>query len=134
MAGRRNKHAFAPSSTHSVTSDNMSAPAQTEQADRFVSIAPLLKRFSPAAANRNVTASEIALAVSHIFTNSLSADHAKELLIALHLTGWEQRPDVLAKCAEEMRDAAAKVDKNALRQVVRKRGRREGAYRGGLVR
>ncbi|KAI9840036.1 MAG: hypothetical protein M1819_000228 [Sarea resinae] len=99
---------------------------------QHVSITPLLKRLWPSPGEANVGADEIALAISHIFTDQLSPVQTGALLTALHFTGWDRRPDVIAKCAAAMREAAAPVDKRALRAVVRKRGRREGSYRGGL--
>lgn len=99
-----------------------------------ISIKPLLERLWPYPEKANVTADEIALAISHIFTNQLSPEQMTALLTALHFTGLDRRADVIAKCAAAMRDAAAPVDEAKLREVMRKRGRREGGYRGGLVR
>jgi len=99
----------------------------------IVSITPLLKRLWPSPGDADVTASEIALAISHIFTNSLTPVQTGALLTALHFTGWDRRADVIANCAEVMRDAAAQVDRVALKEIVKTRGRKEGNYRGGLV-
>jgi anthranilate phosphoribosyltransferase len=104
-----------------------------EKQEDLVSITPLLKRLWPAPAKESVTASEIAAAISHIFTNSLSSVQTGALLTALHFTGLDRQADVLSKCAQAMRAAAAQVDHKALRDVVSKRGKKEGAYRGGLV-
>src|SRR5579862_5902088 len=98
-----------------------------------ISITPLLRRLWPNPAEANVTASEIALAISHIFTDQLSSVQTGALLTALHFTGWDRKADVIAACAEAMRDAAWSVDENALRDVVKRQGRKEGGYRGGLV-
>jgi anthranilate phosphoribosyltransferase len=101
--------------------------------EEVVSITPLLKRLWPSPGEADVTASEIALAISHIFTNSLTPVQAGALLTALHFTGWDRRADVIASCAETMRDAAAQVDRAALQAVIKSKGRKEGSYRGGLV-
>jgi anthranilate phosphoribosyltransferase len=98
-----------------------------------ISITPLLKRLWPNPAEENVTASEIALAISHIFTDQLSSVQTGALLTALHFTGWDRKADVIAACAQAMRDAAWSVDTDALKEVVKRRGRREGGYLGGLV-
>ena len=101
-----------------------------------VSITPLLKRLwpdLPVPDAEPVTASEIALAISHIFTNSLSPVQCGALLTALHFKERDRQADVLFKCAAEMRNAAVPVDKKALRDVLRKNARKEGTYRGGLV-
>jgi anthranilate phosphoribosyltransferase len=99
-----------------------------------VSITPLLKRLWPSPGEANVSASEIAYAISHIFTDSLSPVQTGALLTCLHFTGWDRRADVIAKCAEVMRDAAAPIDLEKLREVIKAHGRAEGAYKGGLVR
>jgi anthranilate phosphoribosyltransferase len=108
----------------------MSAAADSEE---VVSITPLLKRIWPSPAKENVTANEIASAISLIFTNRLTPVQTGALLTALHFTGLDRQPDVLSKCAQAMRNASSQIDKKALREVVLKRGRREGGYRGGLV-
>jgi anthranilate phosphoribosyltransferase len=108
----------------------MAEPAEQE---RVVSITPLLKRIWPSPAKENVTTDEIALAISHIFTNSLTPVQTGALLTALHFTGLDRQPDVLSKCAQAMRNASSQIDKKALREVVSKRGRKEGGYKGGLV-
>ncbi|KAK0353617.1 anthranilate phosphoribosyltransferase [Friedmanniomyces endolithicus] len=97
-----------------------------------VSIAPLLKRLSTLNSARQVSAHEIAAAVALVFTNSISPVHFALLLWALHTTGQDHSPEVLAACAASMRGAAAQVDTAALRQVVRQKAKAEGAYRGGL--
>jgi anthranilate phosphoribosyltransferase len=98
-----------------------------------ISITPLLRRLWPNPAEANVTASEIALAISHIFTDQLSSVQTGALLTALHFTGWDRKADIIAACAQAMRDAAWSVDEDALRDTVKRRGRKEGSYRGGLV-
>jgi anthranilate phosphoribosyltransferase len=99
-----------------------------------VVITPLLKRLWPVTSAQGVSAAEIADAISHIFTDSLTPVQTGSLLTALHFTGLDRRPDVLAASAAAMRSAAAKVDHDALEQVLSRRGKREGSYKGGLVR
>jgi len=99
-----------------------------------VSITPLLKRLWPSPAKENVTASEIAGDIYHIFTNSLTPVQTGALLTALHFTGLDREAEVLSKCSLAMRNAAEQVDRASLLEVVRKKGRKEGQYRGGLVR
>jgi anthranilate phosphoribosyltransferase len=97
------------------------------------SITSLLKRLWPDHAKENVTAAEIAEALSHIFTDSLTPVQTGALLTALHFTGLDRDPTVLALCAQAMRDAAAKIDQPTLLKVVESRGKKEGDYNGGLV-
>lgn len=104
-----------------------------ERSESTVLITPLLKRLWPPSPNDPVTASEIAGAISHIFTNSLTAVQTGALLTALHFTGLDTKAEVLSKCSQAMRNASASIDKKAIRDIIRKRGRKEGSYRGGLV-
>ncbi|TVY38993.1 Anthranilate phosphoribosyltransferase [Lachnellula subtilissima] len=97
-----------------------------------ISITPLLRRLWPSPGDNNVTAEEIALAISHIFTDQLSPVQTGALLTCLHFTGWDRRADVIAKCAEAMRQAATQIDRKRLESVVKARGRPEGDYKGGL--
>lgn len=106
----------------------------TVEGGKQVLITALLKRLWPTPNAFEVSAVEIAAAVSHIFTNSLSPVQTGALLTALHFTGKDREADVLAKCAQAMRQAAAQIDHHELREVVQRRGRKEGAYDGGLVR
>jgi len=98
-----------------------------------ISITPLLRRLWPSPGENNVTAEEVALAISHIFTDQLSPVQTGALLTCLHFTGWDRRPDVIAKCAEAMREAASHIDRDELARVVKTRGKPEGDYQGGLV-
>lgn len=102
-------------------------------APQKISITPLLTRLWPSPSEANVTAEEIALAISHIFTDQLSPVQTGALLTCLHFTGWDRRADVLAKCSESMREAAATIDKEALLRVAKARGKPTGQYEGGLV-
>lgn len=98
-----------------------------------ISITPLLRRLWPSPGDNNVTAEEIALAISHIFTDQLSPVQTGALLTCLHFTGWDRRADVIAKCAQAIRDAGSPIDRKRLDSVVQARGRPEGEYKGGLV-
>ena len=102
-------------------------------APQIISITPLLRRLWPSPGENNVTAEEIALAISHIFTDQLSPVQTGALLTCLHFTGWDRRADVIAKCAEVMRNAASQIDRKELERAVKAHGRSEGDYRGGLV-
>lgn len=102
-------------------------------AEQLISITPLLRRLWPSPAEQNVTASEIAVAISHIFDNRLSPVQIGALLTALHFTGWDRRADVIAQCAAAMRKAACPVDLNLLRDTIKRRDLGEGMYNGGLV-
>lgn len=106
---------------------------EKEMSSPKVSITPLLKRLWPSPADTNVTADEIALAISHIFEDGLSPVQTGALLTALHFTGWDRRADVIARCAQVMRDAAAQVDMTTLVSGIRKRNLGRGKYHGGLV-
>ncbi|KAI9840524.1 MAG: anthranilate phosphoribosyltransferase [Thelocarpon superellum] len=103
-------------------------PSQTPK----ISITPLLKRLWPKSQPPHVTADEIALAVSHIFSDQLSLVQTGALLTALHFAEWDLQADVIAKCAQAMRAAAVPVDLEALDEMVRERRRERGGYRGGL--
>lgn len=104
-----------------------------DTAPQYISITPLLKRLWPSPAENNVMVDEIAKAISHIFTDQLSPVQTGALLTCLHFTGWDRRADIIAKCAEVMREAAAPIDTEELDKVVKARGRPEGDYHGGLV-
>ncbi|KAI7046848.1 hypothetical protein KC352_g46122, partial [Hortaea werneckii] len=81
---------------------------------------------------RQIKAEEIAAAVALIFTNSVSPVQFALLLWALHTTGQDYSPQVLAASASSMRGAAVHADTNALIDVIKRKGKVEGAYRGGL--
>ncbi|KAI2472665.1 anthranilate phosphoribosyltransferase [Annulohypoxylon bovei var. microspora] len=98
----------------------------------FVDIRPLLQRLWPDPAKENVTAKEIADALSLIFVNKLSPVQTGSLLTALHFTGWDRRADVLAEASAAMRSHAASIDFAGFESVIAKRRRPEGKYNGGL--
>lgn len=100
----------------------------------YVSIGPLLKRLSTVESTKSVRAEEVAAALALVFNNSISPVQFALLLWALHTMEGDHHPKVLSACANVMREAAAQVDRTKLSEVVRRRGRREGSYEGGLVR
>ncbi|KAK3323676.1 anthranilate phosphoribosyltransferase-like protein [Cercophora scortea] len=104
------------------------APAPLPKVD----LKPLLARLWPLGHANPVTADEIAEAISYFFTNQVSDVQAGSLLMCLHFTGLDRRADVLAKTAAAMLKSAAQIDSDQLRSVVEARGRKEGAYEGGL--
>lgn len=108
--------------------DNSSDP----HGNAKVSILSLLKRLWPDPEGDGVTAIEIANAVSHIFTDSLTQVQAGALLTCLHFTGWDRRADVLSRCSQVMRDAAAQPDRKAIADVIEKQSIAHGSYAGGL--
>ncbi|ETI22424.1 anthranilate phosphoribosyltransferase [Cladophialophora carrionii CBS 160.54] len=105
----------------------------TSPPPKYVSIAPLLKLLSnPPPRDNTVKAEDIALAFSRTFENELNPTQLAALLTLLHSTGKDRHPDVVARCAQAMRDAAVQADKRKLREVVRKKAKTQGSYRGGL--
>lgn len=104
-------------------------PQIPSKGPQIVSIAILLKELE---STSPVSPDEIATALSRIYDNALSSVECEDLLSILSVSKREREPLVLAKCAQRMREAAAQIDRKALRKIVRKRGRREGSYRGGL--
>ncbi|RKF61749.1 Anthranilate phosphoribosyltransferase [Erysiphe neolycopersici] len=102
---------------------------------QIISITALLQRMWPSPSDGNVTAAEIAQALSYLFDNQLSPVQAGALLTCLHFTKWELRADVLAACALSMRDASLKVDHESLSTVVSGKHKirdTNNQYRGGL--
>jgi anthranilate phosphoribosyltransferase len=123
------KASFRP---HSSIMSSSTQP-QPQAATRHVSIAPLLKSLSnPPPRENSVKAEDIALAFSRTFENELNHTQLAALLTLLHSTGKDRHPDVIAKCAQAMRDAAVQVDDKRLKEVVAKRRKVLGGYRGGL--
>jgi anthranilate phosphoribosyltransferase len=98
-----------------------------------VSISDLLKRLSTVESTRNVKAEEVAAALALVFTDALSPVQFGLLLWALHVSEGDHHPKVLTACAKVMREAAAQVDEVQLIDVIKRRGRPEGGYMGGLV-
>jgi anthranilate phosphoribosyltransferase len=96
-----------------------------------VDLKPLLTKLWPI--NNDVTADDIAEAISHFFTNQVTEAQTAALLMALHFTKLDFRADVLQKTARVMLNAAEDIPVEELNAVLAKRGRREGAYNGGLV-
>ena len=107
---------------------------KTGEGDEKISITPLLKRLWHESPGTAPNADEIAAALSLIFTNSLSEVQTGALLTCLHFTDRDRQADVLTKCSKAMRDFATEINIGVLQKVLEERGRREGGYRGGLVR
>lgn len=97
-----------------------------------VDLKPLLTKLWPV--NNDVTADDIAEAISHFFTNQVTEAQTAALLMALHFTKLDFRADVLQKTASVMLQAAEEIPVKELNAVLAERGRKEGAYNGGLVR
>lgn len=106
----------------------------SSEGDTKTSITPLLKRLWHESPSTKPDADEIAAALSLIFTNSLSEVQTGALLTCLHFTDRDRQADVLAKCSKAMRDFATGIDVQGLEELLKKRGRKEGTYSGGLVR
>lgn len=101
--------------------------------DPKISITPLLKRLWHESAATKPDATEIAAALSLIFTNSLSEVQTGALLTCLHFTNRDRESDILSKCAEAMRDKAEQINIDDISKLLATRGRKEGGYNGGLV-
>ncbi|GAO18113.1 hypothetical protein UVI_02020080 [Ustilaginoidea virens] len=95
-----------------------------------VDLKPLLTKLWPL--DNEVTADEIAEAISHFFTNQVTEVQTAALLMALHFTKMDLRADVLQKTAGVMLKAAAQPPVAELAAVLAERGRKEGVYNGGL--
>lgn len=93
-------------------------------------IKPLLSKMWPL--DGKVTADDIADAISHFFTNQVTEAQTASLLMALHFTRLDFEAEVLAKCAAAMQKACAPIPVQELREIIEKRGRKEGQYKGGL--
>ncbi|KAL8719936.1 MAG: hypothetical protein Q9181_007992 [Wetmoreana brouardii] len=109
----------------------------TQSDHQIVSITPLIKHLrAQAMDNANfqkvAIAEDIAAALGLIFENKLFTSQCSLFLGLLDVTRLDREPSVLSKCGEQMRQAAEEVDKKALRDLVRTRGRKEGNYRGGF--
>jgi hypothetical protein len=100
----------------------------------YVSITPLLKQLATIESAKKANPQEIAAAVELIFENKISPVQFALLLWALHTTGLDHKPDILAATAGYMRAACPQVDRKALQDVVNAKAKAEGNYRGGLVR
>lgn len=108
----------------------------TQPATDPLSISPLLQGLaSPEPSRRqHVSTLDIAAAFALIFENRISHTQMAVFLALLHSTGLDREPEVIALCAEKMRDAAVQVDRDALNRVLEGReGLGEGRYHGGLV-
>lgn len=106
--------------------------APTEEQPHRISITPLLKRLSAIPPHPIVPAESIALAWARVFENRISGTQLASLLTLLCSTGLDKHPAVIAECAEVMRHASAPIDEQQLKQVLGKRKRARGEYKGGL--
>lgn len=106
--------------------------APTEEQPQRISITSLLKALAAPPPHSHVPAESIALAWARVFENRLSGTQLASLLTLLCSTGLDKHPDVIAECAQAMRDAAAPIDEQQIRQILGKRKRARGSYRGGL--
>ncbi|KAG5934318.1 hypothetical protein E4U53_000713 [Claviceps sorghi] len=95
-----------------------------------IDLKPLLTKLWPV--NNDVSAEEIAEAISHFFTNQVTEAQTAALLMALHFTKMDLRADVLQKTASVMLKAAEDIPVDDLNAVLAKRARKEGSYNGGL--
>lgn len=125
-------------STHIRTNKMATNGTGTGTAASPVSIGPLLRHLEPMLKREPLQitddiASEIALAISDVFARRLSEEQTAVLLHDLYLTGFEQHPLVLAKCAQVMRDAAEPVDIERVRKLIGLRKASVNSYNGGLV-
>lgn len=98
---------------------------------QIISISPLLASLS-SFEYHDVAHSAIAFALGLIFDNKLSPVQCASLLTLLRSTRRDQEPLVIAACAARMRAVASQVDRKALQEVIRQRGRKEGGYYGGI--
>lgn len=99
-----------------------------------VSIGPLLLKLAdPTTTHWSIPATEIAAAITLIFSDSISDVQAGCLLYAMHATQLDRRPDILAACAESMRVVASRTDTEALKAIIAKRALAQGDYDGGFV-
>lgn len=105
--------------------------ADFQNPQHMISISPLLKTFI-GPKKETITAKEIAAALGLVFTNQLSDIQSASFLTLLRASERDREPKTLAQCAEVMRNAAVALDGQALKDVVRFRGRGEGTYEGGL--
>ncbi|KAH0609931.1 uncharacterized protein H6S33_012477 [Morchella sextelata] len=99
----------------------MAAPKQ--------SILPLLKALSTA--RNTVTPDLITSAIALSFRDELSPAQTAALLTALHFTGLDQQPAIIAAAATAMRDAGLLIP--ALPDAVHGTHSAPGSYGGGLV-
>ena len=106
--------------------------APTEEQPERISITPLLKALSAPPPHHHVPAKSIALAWSRTFENRLSGTQLSSLLTLLCSTGLDKHPEVIAECAESMREAAITIDEASITRVLGKRKRARGQYKGGL--
>ncbi|KAG6144977.1 hypothetical protein E4U38_001407 [Claviceps purpurea] len=105
-------------------------PSQPDSSLPPVDLKPLLTKLWPL--RNDVSAEEIAEAISHFFTNQVTEAQTSALLIALHFTKLDFRADVLQKTAGVMLKAAEDIPVDELKATLAKRAKKEGTYNGGL--
>lgn len=115
-----------------LTTQILAAAAPTEEQPARISITPLLKMLSAPPPHPHIPAVSIALAWARVFENRLSGTQLASLLTLLCSTGLDKHPEVIAECAQAMRNASEPIDEQKIRQVLGKRKRARGLYKGGL--
>ncbi|KAK4222113.1 glycosyl transferase [Podospora fimiseda] len=98
-----------------------------------IDIKPLLSRLWPISHPTPPTPDEIALAISHFFTNQITPVQACSLLISLHFTGLDRSPQILSSTAHQMLLAASPIPIPSLSSTISTRNLSSGSYRGGLI-
>ena len=96
-----------------------------------ISITPILQKLLDPS-NGVATSAEIAAGLALIFQDQLSTAQCASLLTLLQSSGRGADPEVVAKCAAQMRHAGTKIDYHLLRATIRNRKLNAGTYRGGL--
>lgn len=110
--------------------------ADLQPKPQYISIAPLLKQLAaqPSDSTVSTSPSAVAAAFAEIFENRISPTQLAAFLTLLHTTTLDRNPEVISRCAQCMRDAAAPIDRPGLCNVLGKRKRNlcRGSYEGGL--
>ncbi|KAI9735149.1 MAG: anthranilate phosphoribosyltransferase [Cirrosporium novae-zelandiae] len=101
-------------------------------ASEKIPITPLLKQLAYFRTEGRATADQIAAAFALIFKDQLSPVQVASFLVLLHMSERDWDPEVIVRCAEQMRLAALQTDRDALRAIAKERGRPEGSYQGGF--
>ncbi|KAJ5717050.1 hypothetical protein N7488_002696 [Penicillium malachiteum] len=96
-----------------------------------LSITPILERMIASGAT-NVSAEEIGIVFNMILQSQVSDAQVVSFLTLLRSTNKDRDPDVVARCAEHMIDAASRVNIEALCNALQWQERPIGNYQGGL--
>ena len=99
---------------------------------QYISITPLLTKLLDPSSYGIPSAEEISAALALIFENRLSTAQCASFLTLLQSTGRGTDSKVVARCAVQMRNAGAQIDRQLLRTTIRRRNMKAGSYRGGL--